>query len=472
MSQESLTFADDLEGLFTDDELSDCVVLDDTNETNVVSDETSDNRVVIELEQQDAPNKSNLRKNLLLTLTHVDRQCPNMSLNDVYEQMKQVCKIVRAVGCTEVHEEMGFHYHMAIENTTASKHSIAKRVRLAFPDFPGRMVDVSTNHKSWMKMLTYVTKEDENYECFSADGLYTREIAQEELECKRGKVLNAVYTIRQHIDAGGSIASMVRDDDVAPFMLRSATSVTQFARYVQQSSERESFLKAVDRVGASGSIHTAQQFLNDSQKSSLWEFMAQMQGRRPRQPQVYCVGDSCTGKTYPFMLLAQHLPGCFIPCLENNERAFAQYDDSLHDWILINDFHDNVRFQLLSNLCEGSLMTLNSYGGQTTKKNNCPVIFTANQLPQYKNLDRARITALHNRLIPITFTAAVPGDSEMSVEDLCALLIIYGAMPANPTHSPAAGRGGKRARSPSPTGPSKRSRHGVVGSANLNGQLD
>lgn len=384
-------------------------------------------REIIQFPEQDEPHQSNLRKHLLLTLSHVERQAPNLNLSEVFAQMAAVCKVIRAVGCKELHEEGGFHYHMAIENSNANKHSITKRIRNAFKEFDGRQVDVKF-HKSWVKMLQYVTKEDEDFQVFSANDDYTRSMVLEELECKQSKTLNAVYAIRKHIDNGGSIHSMVRDDLVAPFMLRSASSVTQFATYVQQSKQRETFMQAVDRMGSTGSIHTAERFLNASQKESLREFMAQMSGRKLRQPQLYCVGESCTGKTYPFMLLAQHLPGCFIPCLENNDRAFAQYDDDIHEWILINDFHDNVKFQLLSNLCEGSLMTLNGYNGQKQKKKNCPIVFTANQLPSYKNLDCRRVEALKKRLYPITFMESVEEEQEdLSVEDLCALLISFQA---------------------------------------------
>lgn len=384
-------------------------------------------RELIQFPVSDVPHQSNLRKHLLVTLSHVERQAPNLNLTEVFSQLQQCCTVIRAVGCKEKHEEGGFHYHMAVENSNASKNTITKRIRAAFPEFDGRQVDVKF-HKSWVKMLQYVTKEDEDFQCFSADDDYTRDMVLQELECKQSKTLNAVYAIRKHIDNGGSIQSMVRDDLVAPFMLRSAASVTQFATYVQQSAPRETFLQAVDRVGSTGSIHNAERFLNDHQKTSLREFVQQMQGRKPRQPQLYCVGDSCTGKTYPFMLLSQHLPGCFIPCLENNDRAFANYNDDEHDWILINDFHDNIKFQLLSNLCEGSWMTLNGYGTQKQKKKNVPIVFTANQLPSYKNLDNKRVDALKKRLIPITFTTSVEEyQDDLSVEDLCALLITYQA---------------------------------------------
>lgn len=65
--------------------------------------------------------------------------------------------------CTEKHkkEEDAYHYHAAIWNENASKHTATKRLREAFHEWDGRSLNV-TFHKSLATMYAYVIKEDKN----------------------------------------------------------------------------------------------------------------------------------------------------------------------------------------------------------------------------------------------------------------------------------------------------------------------
>lgn len=345
------------------------------------------------------------RRFILLTLSHNEQDGRGLTKDQVHERVAKTFNILRAICCTENHEEGGHHFHFAFENTDASKNTATNKLRALFPEWPGMHLDIKF-HKAWTTMAKYVTKEDKSYSIY---GDYDEAQLQEELSAVASKSLNAVRVIRAHIAAGGTIAQLVHNDSVAPIMLRSATSVRLFAQYVQEAVPTEQTLATIARLASTVTSEEIENFmpsLTEAMLESLKLFVRQLQGRTLRQPHVYCYGPTHTGKSYLFTLIAQNTR-CFIPCLENNDRAFADYDDDRFDWIFINDFHDNVRFQTLSNLCEGLPMKLNGYGVQKTKTRNCPIVFTSNRLPEYKNLDSTRLAALHTRIAPINFIAPV-----------------------------------------------------------------
>lgn len=410
---------------------------DDTESENQVSSSSSDVRRFIEDEAGDggrnvrtgsnAGRKSvkrfagnHLRRWVLVTLAHCETR--DITIEQAAGRILGLFEVTKMCAATEDHADGGRHFHIAFENTNASRNTCTKLLRSSFKEFDGRQFDCRF-HKCWVTMLQYVTKEDtEMRRCiFYGDG-YGREAAIDDLRSRLSKTSAAVGAIREHVKSGGSIITLVNNDDVAPFMLRGASSVIKFAEMVQAVHNTESSQDAIRRVGAAGDAAACKASLSEAQFVALETFAKQLNGRCLREPQLYCLGPTGTGKTYMWELLAS-CTRCFIPCLENAERAFAGYQDESFDWILINDFHDNVKFQLLSNLCEGSSMRLNGYGGQVMKKKNIPIVFTANEQVNYKNLSKARVDALKNRLKVVEFQTTFNYGQEIALENLCSLLM-------------------------------------------------
>ena len=371
---------------------------------------------------------SAIRRFILVTLSHSENA--GVALAEACSRIANRFPPIRLIGVQEDHQDGGEHFHVAIENDSASRNTCTRIIRETFPEFPGMGCKVKF-HRGWGTMALYVAKDDPSLEraviMGSKGGVdYTLDRAQQEVSCADSKTTTAAVIIRQAIvEDGKRLEDLVGEPALAGFWIRSANNMKTYAQICQSSIKGKSTLEIIDEGAEQGDASAADAFMNNEQKEALRLFMRQMRrGRRPREPQPFCVGPTSTGKSYVFQLLARHT-AAFTPCLTNNERPLAGYSDDQYDWIFLNEFHDTIQFQILSTLCEGSELKINDYGRQVTKLNNCPVVFTANTLPQYKNLDPIRRTALLNRLRIINFHTAHMYEEDavqLKKEDLFAWL--------------------------------------------------
>lgn len=60
---------------------------------------------------------------------------------------------------TEKHQVGGYHFHVAVKNSNASKKTTVAKIRSSFPEFDGAQCDVKF-FKGWAALLVYVMKED------------------------------------------------------------------------------------------------------------------------------------------------------------------------------------------------------------------------------------------------------------------------------------------------------------------------
>lgn len=354
----------------------------------------------------DVIDSSTLRRFILITLDHVEQQEATLTLEEVASRVMSTFDVLHGVVAREEHKEGGYHYHCAVENTSASKNTAAKKMRSVFPYFKGRMTDVKF-HKCFITPAAYVVKEDKELaNVYVFPESFTKEDLRKMLDGKRSKTELCVEAMRDHVLAGLPNETLVSNAAVVPFMLRNVNSVLTVANMMRAApsvDSRDTKTRIMDAAGGEAPSADVLDMLSSPQRHCLKELMKQLQGRVPRQRQLYCLGPSGTGKTFLFEQLARHTR-CFVPCLENGDRMFAGYSDLKHDWIFINDFCDSVNFQMLSNILEGSTMMLNGYGQQLLKVRNVPVVITANELPLYPKLSDARRNALLNRLKVVNFS--------------------------------------------------------------------
>lgn len=362
------------------------------------------------------------RRWTLLTLDHLEHpDRVHVTPAVMFDRILTQFKVVRYAAAVEPHDGGGTHIHICVEANDVSKNNGTTRFRKLFPEWPGRTINVRF-HKCWLTMLKYASKHDVTMDKMWFSDSYSREDAALEMKGKTSKTVLAINAAKRYAAAGKDFSEMVNDPDYAPFMLRNYSSSSQFYTACLSQSEQPSTMSIIQQLGRLGDKLAAQSSMSPEQITSLDTFISQLKGRKHRQTQLYCVGPSGTGKTYLFELLARHTR-CFIPCLENKERAFSGYNDSMHDWILINDFNNNIQFQLFANLCEGAMMTLNAYGHQKVKRKNVPIVITANERPAYPNLPASRVQALYKRLNFHEFSTEFEmAENEMTIENLCAYL--------------------------------------------------
>lgn len=82
----------------------------------------------------------NVRKYLLITLSHAERRAVSQEL--VRDRLLMLFDCQSVVLSKESHQEGGFHYHIGVKNRLASRYRAAKEIRESFPEFDGAQCDV------------------------------------------------------------------------------------------------------------------------------------------------------------------------------------------------------------------------------------------------------------------------------------------------------------------------------------------
>lgn len=68
------------------------------------------------------------------------------------DRVRALLNCQRIIIARENHEANGYHFHAALQCSDASKNTAAvRRIRQAFPEFPGRQCNVST----WFSAVRY-----------------------------------------------------------------------------------------------------------------------------------------------------------------------------------------------------------------------------------------------------------------------------------------------------------------------------
>lgn len=132
----------------------------------IADDQTVEGKELLELvtthdkAQSDCLAKNTLRKYLLLTLNHAERE--NRSLvtaADIIDRLNSVFNCKAIIISKELHRVQGHHLHIGVWNENASKNTMNQRIRKLFPEFEGRQCNVSA-HRIWDTVCQYILKQD------------------------------------------------------------------------------------------------------------------------------------------------------------------------------------------------------------------------------------------------------------------------------------------------------------------------
>ena len=133
----------------------------------IVDDQTIEGKELLELvptthdkAQSYCLAKNTIRKYLLLTLNHAERE--NRSLvtaADIIGRLNSVFNCKAIIISKELHRVQGHHLHIGVRNENASKNTVNQRIRELFPEFEGRQCNVSA-HRIWDTVCQYILKQD------------------------------------------------------------------------------------------------------------------------------------------------------------------------------------------------------------------------------------------------------------------------------------------------------------------------
>lgn len=87
-----------------------------------------------------------LRPYILLTLSHAEKRTIDIKL--LMERVRKCFDCRSVIIAKEKHENGGFHYHVGIFNSNASRYTAIKKLREAFPEFDGAQIDVKFHKES------------------------------------------------------------------------------------------------------------------------------------------------------------------------------------------------------------------------------------------------------------------------------------------------------------------------------------
>lgn len=122
--------------------------------------------------------------------------------------------------------------------------------------------------------------------------------------------------------------------------------------------------------------------------------------RPPRTPHLMMIGGTGKGKSYLIDTLRNYLRVYDCPVMG---PYYAPWEDGKYDLIIMEELHAGWTASELLRFLAGSPITLKVHGGLNQKKQNVPIIITANQrfYQSYKNIATATLAALESRVLEV-----------------------------------------------------------------------
>ena len=108
--------------------------------------------------------KDHIRQYILITLNHAERRVL-VTRECIVSRLRSSFSCISIVVSKESHDDSGYHYHVGLRNSTASRHTATRKIREWFPEFSGSQCNVSY-HKGWNSICAYLTKQDGSPLCW------------------------------------------------------------------------------------------------------------------------------------------------------------------------------------------------------------------------------------------------------------------------------------------------------------------
>lgn len=338
-------------------------------------------------------NKNTVRKYLLITLCHADRR-ENVTKEMILLRIRDRFECGAIVVAKEVHQEGGYHYHIAVLTSSASKNTATKIIRRIFSEWEGRAIDVKF-HKTWATVIAYTIKEDKEPTIWGEYNMeQLREICRKKQKHKRiectppQEILDRLAQKKDILE--------IYDDEILKAKVLAA---------LPRMKEAHEDLKTI-RMMRENVMGRIQDYLKEKgnpseyhieelqEKYLLIDWIAcQLCFARPiKTKQLFLYGQPSTQKTLIFNLLQKVVSIYYVSSRRND---FTGANDHYDLWVF-DEFHEpgentgmyganeegTAYANTILRILDGQECRLDSkYARVFTKKRNVPIVMIANRLP-------------------------------------------------------------------------------------------
>ena len=342
-----------------------------------------------------------VRKFILLTLNHVESgDRTHYTPHFVVSKCRSLFNCESVVVAKELHKEKGYHYHVGIQNDTASRYTAARILRDSFPEFDGRQLNVSY-HKSWNTICEYIFKQDKEPYCWGT----TKEQCRERFHRKKAGKRSVDFVSR--LGACVSWRDVITDSFLGPRVARSYSSVKQlfldlkgFEELDSLESRLSEYLSVNERVSGKISGYSSKD-LQDRTPAISWLGENLNIDRPIRTPQLLLIGPPGSGKTTFVDLLSKFCKVYVVPLRKDD---FSRASTSVDFWFIDELTSKRMSPEVLNIVLDGSSADLEvKFGHLFEKRKNVPVIMACNKLPKYDSPTQAE--ALRTRVMECEFSS-------------------------------------------------------------------
>jgi len=292
-----------------------------------------------------------------------------MDLGDVKEQMEKIfgideIKFVRVA--SEKHADGTMHRHVLV--------MLRNEQAFGSCDFADLRVPVGTNFESFhgnyvaakspSAVYRYVSK-GKDFISFGEDPKFTE------------KKTGAIGQICRAIEAGKTPADIRAEFPQIYFMQKK--KVDEFYMDTVLGAKAKELLEW-DTVGMKERLAQAKERGAPECLLQLGEWLVGNIGlkRKFKQKQLYLHGPPDYGKTSLIQALSRFGPVYFAP---TDEHFFDEFNDSLHRFVVFDEFKGNHPVTFMNQFLEMGVMTVRKKGSQALRTKNIPVIICSNYSP-------------------------------------------------------------------------------------------
>lgn len=367
--------------------------------------------------------RNTLRPYILITLGHAEQR-GHFTPEQLQQTVRRLFQCSSIVISKEKHQEDGWHIHIAIKNSTASKNNATNKIRQAFPLFDGRQCNV-TFHKGFANMIGYVTKQDK--EPYVWGELTKDEILNIGENARRKKKTHTkpVQEIVQKINECHQWLEVYNHLEVLERILYgSHSNVRKVFQDIQLLKDsKETALQRIQRyldqreVEKRGIREYSPEEIQEKYPLLDWIACNLIYQRPLKTKQLLLYGPPSTQKTLIFQMLRKALRIYFVGVRMND---FAGADDYYDLWVF-DEFQNHERVgamgeQLYSenaNLFNNTMLRVldgqecrldAKYGEVLKKTRNVPIVLIANNIPSQIR----RYGPMQERVMRLRFSYRIP----------------------------------------------------------------